>query len=385
MPDHDIAALRTYAQAQGWQYSRGKPIQHGEQAIIDDGTHRVVVNYYPKRGRIVLGGPESPLKAALRAWIDDTIPPEPRAQPAGGTRLDELKAFIQAQGWNWGPGASISHGEQIVVSDGQGTVLVNFWPKRGKMQVQGGTSPLRADLEEWIGTTVSTTEQPAATFTGPHIGMDESGKGDWFGPLVVAAVYVDERTASVLRRSGVQDSKTLAAVSIQRLAGQIERIVSPEYCALRIIEPEKYNELYATHGNINLLLAEAYAEAAGKLWAAVAQTSNPPIVCDQFSQRTDRLADAFAARGLPQPVQQHHAEQASIAVAAASILASAAFADALERLGQTAGYDGPLPRGASDVMALEAAARFIAARQGAAALRRYAKLNFKPLEKFLRA
>lgn len=384
-----LEALHQYAQANGWRWQRGKPIEHGEQVIIGDGAHQITVNFYPKRGKLVLGGPESPLKAALAAWIDGPSTPASPAQPpvppsSGGSRLDALKAFVQAQGWNWGPGAAIPYGEQIIVADGQATALVNFWPKRGSMQVQGGESSLKSALQAWSSSAQGLApETAAATISGAHIGMDESGKGDWFGPLVVAAVYVDEQTAPKLRQIGVQDSKALAATSIQRLAAQIERIVPLNQRHVRSIAPQQYNHLYARHGNINLLLAEAYAEAAAALWQVIASTHQPPIVCDQFAQRTNRLDNAFALKGLPAPIQQHHAESASLAVAAASILASAAFSTALADLAQDAGHEQPLPKGASDVAALQAAARSIIKRHGPDALGQYAKLNFKPVRELL--
>ena len=301
------------------------------------------------------------------------------------TRLDALKEFIREQGWHWGPGAEIPYGEQIIVSDAGVTALVNFWPKRGKMQVQGLHSPLKTALQMWA--TGESGEAPGAAESiagphigGPHVGMDESGKGDWFGPLVVAAVYVDERAAAALRRIGVRDSKELDPVSIQRIAAHIERIVPQNHRHVWAIEPETYNRLYAEHGNVNLLLAEAYAQVAEQVWRSV-QTRT--LVCDQFSQRIDRLERTFAAKGLPCPVQQHHAEAASVAVAAASILASATFAEGLARLGQAAGMDAPLPKGASDIAVLEAAVHHILAAQGRGALGRYAKLNFKPIRALL--
>jgi len=370
--------LKTFVQSRGWRWTPGKPVQHGEQIAVTDGVHQAIINFYPKRGKLVPGGPDSPLKAVLVAWINgETAPTGPASISPTGTRLDALKEFIRDRGWNWGPGADIPYGEQIVVSDAGVTALVNFWPKRGKMQVQGQDSPLKAALQDWVtGESGSASGTVSPVITDPHIGMDESGKGDWFGPLVVAAVYVNEQMAAALRKIGVRDSKDLPPTAIQRIAGQIERLIPPNQRHVWVIEPEMYNQLYAEHGNVNLLLADAYAQVAETVWRA---TESLTIVCDQFSQRTDRLDDAFAARELPLPVQQHKAESASIAVAAASILASAEFATALKQLGYEAGLDGPLPKGASDLDALQGAAREIIAMHGSEALDRYAKLNFKPV------
>lgn len=304
----------------------------------------------------------------------------------GKTRFDELKSYIRSKGWLWSPGKTIQYGEQIVVSAAGETAIVNYWPKRGTVQVQGQDSPLKAALQDWVdgergkeASDVASSTSTDPQISGLHIGLDESGKGDWFGPLVVAAVYVDEKSAAVLRKIGVRDSKALESDAIQRVAGQIERIIPAERRHVWAVEPEEYNRLYSARQNINLLLADVYAQAARRVWQA---TQAQVIVCDQFSQRADRLSSTFAAQGLPDPVQQHHAESASIAVAAASILASAEFTKALEQLGQLAGL-GPLPKGASDIEMLRQTAQQIIQTQGADALGRYAKLNFKPVQALL--
>ena len=378
--------LKAFIQAQGWKWESGKSIQYGEQIIVSVGSRRASVNFYYKRGRMVVGGSDSPLKQALQAWIkglSSSTKPEPSTKSARptvrkGTRLDELKDFIAERGWQWGTGKDIPYGEQIVVSDAGVTALVNFWPKRGKMQVQGNNSALKSALAAWV--TGESGQVASSASVSPHIGMDESGKGDWFGPLVVAAVYVDSQKAMALRQIGVRDSKTFKAHEIQRLAGEIERQIPSEWRHVWVIDLERYNELYRKHKNINLLLADAYAQVAQKVWQA---TQAQQIVCDQFSKRADRLENAFAAQGLPRPTQQHRAESASIAVAAASILASAAFADALKELGQKAALGEPLPKGSSKKDKLEAAARLIIQIQGVEALGHYAKLHFKPIQNLL--
>lgn len=318
------------------------------------------------------------------------------------SRLDDLHVFVQPYGWVVKPGKPIPHGEQLLVLDGQQRVTVTFYPKRGALVVGGPDSPLKVTIQAWANgsavplmkespasgaeptpTAPSVSVRPIVTqdrVVGAHIGLDESGKGDWFGPLVVAAVYVDDITAEALRRMGVRDSKTLAPSTVQQLAGAIERLIPESGRYVRTIDPAEYNQLYQRHGNINLLLAEVYAQTARHV-----ERSSPTetIVCDQFSQRTDRLTDAFAQVGLSEPVQMHHAESASIAVAAASIVASATFASALTDLGRQAALGGPLPKGASDLEMLEQAARHIIELQGTSALGRYAKLNFKPVAALL--
>lgn len=299
-------------------------------------------------------------------------------------RLEALKQAIVERGWRWRPGRAIAYGSQLVIDDGVATATLDFYPKRGRTVVGGPASPLRAALSELAARLEARPAAPAPAVapapSSAELGMDESGKGDWFGPLVVAAVYVTPETAPELQRAGVRDSKHLAAGALAATAQAIRQLIPASARAVTVLEPAAYNERYARLGNINLLLAELYAETAAPV---VAQTGATRIVCDQFAQQRERLEAAFAGAGLPRPRQMHHAEAHSLAVAAASVLATAQFQDALRQLGAAAGLDGPLPSGAAAIGPLEQAVRQIIAREGAAGLGRYAKLHFKPIQALL--
>lgn len=298
-------------------------------------------------------------------------------------RLRALTAAIAARGWQWRPGKSIPYGSQLLVSDGTHEASLDFYPKRGRTVVGGAASPLRQTLAELAATLEGFTPAPSPAPAPPavaEIGMDESGKGDWFGPLVVAAVYLEPEQHAALRKAGVRDSKLLLPEELARTAGAIEALVPARSRELLVLDPERYNTRYASLGNINLLLAELYAETAASL---AARTGTQAIVCDQFAQRAERLDTAFRRAGLPRPRQLHHAEASSLAVAAASVLATARFQAELARLGELAGLGAPLPRGASAISLLRRAARTILAREGRAGLGRYAKLNFKPVQELL--
>lgn len=305
------------------------------------------------------------------------------------SRLEALKEAIAARGWRWRPGKPIPYGSQLLVDDGANEATLDFYPKRGRTVVGGAASSLRQALTELAkelegpgATPRPTTPVPAGPPlpTVAELGMDESGKGDWFGPLVVAAVYVEPADAPALLRAGVRDSKELLPGELARVAAAIAGVIPAPARQVLALDPADYNRRYAALANINLLLAELYAEAAAPVQAATGATM---IVCDQFAQRAERLDTAFARAGLPRPRQLHHAEASSIAVAAASILAAARFQEELARLGAQAGLGGPLPRGASAIPELRRAARAIIAREGPDGLGRYAKLNFKPVRALL--
>jgi ribonuclease HIII len=297
--------------------------------------------------------------------------------------LDALRRHAEAAGWRTEPGATIPYGEQLVIRAGPDRAVANFWPKRGTLSIQGPASPLLDALLAWQAEQASrpgaraASEQPLVL---PHIGIDEAGKGDWFGPLVVAAVDVDARTAELLQLLGVRDSKRLGSSALGEVATRIEQVVDQTRRRVLMLAPRDLNRAYATAGNLNVLLADLHAEAASIL-SQVSGTTQ--VVCDQFASSGERLDVAFARRGLPAPVQLHHAEAASIAVAAASVLAAAAFRAALQDLGRAVGLRDGLPAGSSDLPRLEAALRRIRAAHGDASLADYAKLYFKPVRERL--
>ena len=85
-----------------------------------------------------------------------------------------------------------------------------------------------------------------------RIGIDESGKGDYFGPLVIAAVFVNAITQNELALMRVRDSKNISDGHILEMAPDIRTICPHSIVA---IGPKKYNELYAKMKNLNRLLA----------------------------------------------------------------------------------------------------------------------------------
>ena len=200
-----------------------------------------------------------------------------------------------------------------------------------------------------------------------RIGTDESGKGDYFGPLVVGGVYVGgKRDEEFLRKLGVRDSKKVSDGRATALAAEIAKAL-PYTCVP--IGPARYNELYAGMRNLNRILAWAHARAIENL---VAKHPAAVAVTDKFGD------DAYVAGALMKGgrelelVQRVRAEE-DVVVAAASIIARAEFLRRLEALSKKAGL--PLPKGAS--AGVEEAARTLVRRRGKDALREYAKVHFK--------
>jgi ribonuclease HIII len=215
----------------------------------------------------------------------------------------------------------------------------------------------------------------------PHIGTDEAGKGDFFGPLVSAAVFVDSSLGSQLKRLGVRDSKTMSDRTARRLASEIRRLAGKR-AAITLVAPKRYNELYSqmrSEGkNLNTLLAWGHARSIEDLLLNGLRPAF--VVVDQFADtrymQQKILADTRQS-GLP--IVQFPKAEADIAVAAASVLARDGFLEWLETSGRQLGR--PLPKGASQ--AVIDAAREIVASHGPDILREYAKTSFKTMQAVL--
>jgi len=208
--------------------------------------------------------------------------------------------------------------------------------------------------------------------TTPHIGSDEAGKGDYFGPLVVAAAYADEVALERLPQAGVRDSKKVADSTLWRLEKAVKQIC-PAFEVVRIM-PERYNSLYAEIGNLNRLLAWAHARVIENVLEKV----NCGIaVTDQFGDER-YLQQRLMTRGREITLIQRVRAESDPAVAAASILARAQFLRSLEQLSEVAGIQ--FPRGATHVIP---AARQIVQKGGAALLSQVAKVHFKTTKEVL--
>ena len=188
-----------------------------------------------------------------------------------------------------------------------------------------------------------------------HGGIDESGKGDFFGPLVIGGVYVDADSGSKLAAAGVCDSKLIKSdKKITELAQKIRNISNGNF-ALVQIGPEAYNRLYGSFGNLNKLLAWGHAKVIEELLTKV--PGCPRMLSDKFGNES-LIRNALQTRGKAIVLDQQTKAESDVAVAAASILARDGFIRFMAKLSETAGIT--LPRGAGanvQAMANEIAAR----------------------------
>lgn len=204
----------------------------------------------------------------------------------------------------------------------------------------------------------------------PHMGVDESGKGDFFGPLVISTVFVDADLARRYREAGVTDSKKIG--SDQKIRAIAKIIKESQNCAFQVIQigPEKYNQLYRKFGNLNRLLAWGHAKAIETLLEI--RPDCPRALSDQFANPS-LVKRALMQEGKKIILEQRTKAESDIAVAAASILARERFIDWMDKASRDLRVK--LPRGASAQVL--AAAQELVKKKGPEILPTVAKMHFR--------
>ncbi|HCE42515.1 MAG TPA: ribonuclease HIII [Lentisphaeria bacterium] len=297
-------------------------------------------------------------------------------------RIPLLEKYLAEKGWKMEPFPP--HARWKAVKDKINIVAYNS----GKLTVQGrGTGEFvtyflepeilgeaRLGYENILDGKADKVEREEE-FT-PHAGVDESGKGDFFGPLVIAAVYVDDDSRGRLLKIGVKDSKKIKNDrKIALLAVQIRKIVGGKFAVISI-GLESYNRLYLKIGNLNRLLAWGHARAIENLLDR--EPACKWALSDKFANEK-LILNALMEKGRKIEIRQRTKAESDIAVAAASILARDEFVRKIAELGKDLGIH--LPKGAGSIVD-EAAARIVE-KLGRDRLASVAKMHFKTASKAL--
>lgn len=209
----------------------------------------------------------------------------------------------------------------------------------------------------------------------PRLGVDESGKGDFFGPLCIAGVYVNEAVVKAWTDAGIKDSKNISSDGRIRELSKLIRTTPGCVCDVVAIGNETYNRLYTKMRSVNTLLAWGHARVIENLMGRREQMTPPPVraISDQFASNKDTVAKALMPLGREIELVQRHKAEADMAVAAASILARNEFVTRLGAMGKE--YQMEFPKGAS--AAVDQAAKEFVSRRGAEGLKKVAKVHFR--------
>jgi ribonuclease HIII len=293
--------------------------------------------------------------------------------PAGLHRL------LEGEGASISGSRPIDHGTQFdLVRNGE-TAKLNVY-RTGKVSIGGKASRLKEVLEGWRtggGKVGDERRGPAAgsrpAFSGvPRLGIDEAGKGDYFGPLVVAGVRVmGPEVAEKLREIGVRDSKTVGVLGVRTMAERILEAVGARNAGIVVLGPKEYETRRGAAGNVNELLGEVDAGIIHELADEVEL-----VVVDQYAKSARSRLEPAVPDGVRLEVRPRAEDDA--AVAAASVVARARQLEEVDRLSDEVGFR--LPLGATHVFD---AARRVVEEFGEKRLAEMAKTHFATTKKVL--
>jgi len=210
-----------------------------------------------------------------------------------------------------------------------------------------------------------------------HIGVDEVGKGDYFGPLVVVGCFVDEEFAEKVSYLGFGDSKNF---SNKKILEFFKEVRDYKYYYPSIVHPEEYNTLVNETGNMSILLARQHSKV---IEMGLKDLKEKGIQCnhaviDQFSSLKSRVINELGELGKEIQLRQYHKGESDIAVASASIIARGIFLEEMAKMNKK--YSFKFPKGSSNVVN---SAREFVKKYGEYELRRVAKIGFKTTKKVL--
>jgi ribonuclease HIII len=402
--DDRVRYMRKLLPVYGLEIRGERAVKDGHRFdVADRSGSAIVVVYSGAKASIVPQGADNSSKAAiLRLIAENFAAPKAEKRPPRTffvptpARLKTLReSIIDAGGVELPPNKHEDARLALTRGPTKATVVVY---SSGRSVLEAGKAPAYDELTalingalQGLGGEIGLVESSAgegdaeaalaARLDEPHIGTDESGKGDFFGPLVSAAVFVTQQTKRQLDELGVKDSKKLSDKAVRKLATEIRRVARDQYTVTQI-NPERFNTLFkqmrSEGKNMNTLLAWGHARSIEDLLGKGVKA--PFAVIDKFGDARyieDKILTDTRQSGIE--ILQYPKAESDTAVAAASILARESFLDWLDR--ESAKLGLPLPKGASDLVVV--AAREIVARYGVDRLASVAKLNFKTIDKVL--
>jgi ribonuclease HIII len=283
-------------------------------------------------------------------------------------QASKLRTILVEQGFEF------NEKEYTIFSAKKGKLNVSVYAKGPKVLIQGKDTEdfIRFTLEPLVlGEAILGYEEITdPEHFAPHFGIDESGKGDFFGPLVIAGVYTNAEITRSLIKSGIMDSKRITTpAKIRQLAAVIKATPGIEFDVIAL-RPEKYNELYASFKNLNRMLAWGHATVIEELFRK--KPDCPRALSDQFA-KAEVLQRALKQKNITLTLDQRTKGESDTAVAAASILARERFIDWMDAATKKVGFKIPL--GAS--AAVVEAGKTLVKAHGADSLSKFAKLHFK--------
>ena len=291
-------------------------------------------------------------------------------------QINRIKDMLTQSGFLVSEPVENEYSYQIIISEKKEKIsLHSFFGKKGNKTVIQGNKDLKLykAVNDFIfGEKLIDDIKPDSEPEYPYIGTDESGKGDYFGPLVFAGVYIDQATGKILRSIGIRDSKELSDSQIKQLGPNIKKSTGIIYDVI-LISPEKYNQLYEKMGNLNRIMGWGHAKVIENL---LNKCNSTEAISDKFGNEKIIL-DALQEKGRQINLKQITKAEKFTAVAAASVLAREAFIDWFYYHSKK--FKTDFPKGSS--AEVEVVARKILKEYGEENLKKLVKIHFKTSKK----
>jgi len=290
--------------------------------------------------------------------------------------INRYSQILKNQNFIVSDSAKNEYSYQVSVSENQQKISLQvFFGKKGNKIVLQGNKDLRLYhnvCDIIFGEKLIEVQKPESEPDYSYIGTDESGKGDYFGPLVISGVYATLESANYLRALGVRDSKDLSDTQIKQIALEIKAKKEIIYDVI-LVSPEKYNQLYEKMGNLNRLMGWAHAKVIENL---LNKCDAKEVISDKFGNEK-LIIDALQQKGREINLTQVTKAEKFIAVAAASILAREAVVDWFYY--QSKKFKVEIQKGSS--AEVERIAKKILKDYGSETLTKLVKLHFKTSKK----
>ena len=293
--------------------------------------------------------------------------------PINENQVNQLRDILEQENYEF------KHKDYAIFSAKKNRLNITVYEKGPKVLIQGKDTKefVKFILEPKIlgFAKLDYEEQLFPKMFEPHFGIDESGKGDFFGPLVIAGAYTDINLARSLIDAGITDSKKISDSKIKKLSKIIKESSGIEY-EIILISPEKYNKLYSKIGNLNNLLAWGHAKCIENLCQKKPECQR--ALSDQFA-KSSVLESSLGNKGQKILLEQRTKAEEDVAVAAASVLARNHFVEWMDKNSKELGIE--LPKGASSRV-IDAGDQLVKTH-GKGILSKIAKTHFKTADHWL--
>ena len=267
----------------------------------------------------------------------------------------------------------------VFQAEEEDTVITMY--ESGKVMFQGKSADVDASMWEIAAGELGKDKEKIKKedlkyYNSSAVGSDEVGTGDYFGPIIVTAAYVNKKDIEKLEKLGVHDSKKLTDDKIKKIAPEIIKIVKYKS---QILTNKEYNEKYNKDVNMNKIKAIMHNKVLYELVNSE-KLDYDYIIVDEFAREAryyEYIKDVpNKQKGITFITK---AEDKNLAVASASIISRYIFLKEFDKLSDNLHI--PLPKGAGKDV--DTIGEEVVEKYGEEKLQEIAKVNFRNTERIL--